>query len=305
MANNPITPTKVNFVTGDVLTAQQVNDLASALNRDVAFATQATANSTKTLVVTDAKTQEFTGTVAGQIVVMPVTSTLGVGMPWLISNKSTQTIAVNSSGGNLIYTVPAATDWLFTCALITGTTAASWSNSYAGASAVPTSGGLTLLSTTSLSTGTTVSPTIGTGYKNLFVLLKNVYTSVDDTTILMRLNGDSASNYCYADIVASQTNTVSARNSASATGFTELIFSTPNAATALLMAAASINIYSYLDTTRIYVDWTSNGNAVSRTQPCQTRGAGFYDCSAAITTVTVTTSTGTFSGGTMEVYGVN
>jgi len=137
MANNPITPTKVNFATGDVLTAQQVNDLASALNRDVAFATQATANSTKTLVVTDAKTQEFTGTVAGQIVVMPVTSTLGVGMAWLISNKSTQSIAVNSSGGNLIFTVPAATNWLFTCALITGTTASSWSNSYAWASAVP------------------------------------------------------------------------------------------------------------------------------------------------------------------------
>jgi hypothetical protein len=60
---------------------------------------------------------------------MPVTSTLGVGMAWTISNKSTQTIAVNSSGGNLIYTVPAGSDVKVVCNAITGTTASSWSYS--------------------------------------------------------------------------------------------------------------------------------------------------------------------------------
>jgi len=203
MANNPITPTKVNFVTGDVLTAQQVNDLASALNRDVAFATQATANSTKTLVVTDAKTQEFTGTVAGQIVVMPVTSTLGVGMPWLISNKSTQTIAVNSSGGNLIYTVPAATDWLFTCALITGTTAASWSNSYAGASAAPSAGasGLTKVQGSTFSavanTGTTFDGVFNSTYKKYLVVFNACSSSAGAAVAIQtRVSGvTSATGY--------------------------------------------------------------------------------------------------------------
>ena len=112
------------------------------VNLPLGFRTQATANSTLALVVGDAGLQEFTGSTPGQIVQMPDVTTLGPNKGWnsLISNKSTQTIAVNSSGGNLIYTVPAATDWLFTCALITGTTAASWSNSYAGASSAPVSG---------------------------------------------------------------------------------------------------------------------------------------------------------------------
>lgn len=141
MANNPITPTASSYVNGTIIDAQYMDDLASALNREVGFATQATAASTKTLVLADLSTQEFTGTTAAQVVVMPVVTTLGIGMKWVISNKSTQTIAVNSSGGNLIFTVPAATNWLFTCNAITGTTAASWSNSYAGASAAPTSAG--------------------------------------------------------------------------------------------------------------------------------------------------------------------
>lgn len=107
--------------------------------RRASFRTQATANSTLTLVVGDNEVQEFTGTTAGQIVQQPDVTTLFIGYTNRISNKSTQTIAVNSSGGNLIYTVPAGTDWLFTCNAITGTTASSWSNSYVGASAAPVS----------------------------------------------------------------------------------------------------------------------------------------------------------------------
>lgn len=159
MANNPITPTASSYVNGTIIDAQYMDDLASALNREVGFATQATAASTKTLVLADLSWQEFTGTTAAQVVVMPVTSTLGIGMKWVISNKSTQTITVNSSGGNLIYTVPAATNWLFTCNAITGTTAASWSNSYAGANAVPAGGGkvLQVIQNTSTTTITSTS----------------------------------------------------------------------------------------------------------------------------------------------------
>lgn len=145
------------------------------------FATQATAASTLILTVASKMVQEFTGSTAGQIVQMPVTSTLGIGQPWRISNKSTQTIAVNSSGGNLIFTVPAGTDWLFTCNAITGTTAASWSNSYAGASAVPSAGGIisgqvfvataeTTTSATYVGLTTAQAVTVTTGTKVLVLL---------------------------------------------------------------------------------------------------------------------------------------
>ena len=179
MANNPITPTASSYVNGTIIDAQYMDDLASALNREVGFATQATAAGTKTLVLADLSKQEFTGTTAAQVVVMPVVTTLGIGMKWVISNKSTQTIAVNSSGGNLIFTVPAATDWLFTCALITGTTAASWSNSYAGASAAPTSAsGLTLIKRASFSavanTSTTFDGVFTSTYTDYLVVFENI-----------------------------------------------------------------------------------------------------------------------------------
>ena len=132
MANNPITPTASSYVNGTIIDAQYMDDLASALNREVGFATQATAASTKTLVLADLSTQEFTGTTAAQVVVMPVVTTLGIGMKWVISNKSTQTIAVQSSGANAIVTVPANTNATITCNAITGTTAASWSYSFVG-----------------------------------------------------------------------------------------------------------------------------------------------------------------------------
>lgn len=127
------------------------------------FRTQATANSTLTLTVSDNEIQEFTGTTAGQIVQEADVTTLFIGYKRRISNKSTQSIAVNSSGGNLIYTVPAGTDWLFTCNAITGTTAASWSNSYVGASAAPVDNtawtAYTPTVTSSVGTFTTVTPT--------------------------------------------------------------------------------------------------------------------------------------------------
>ena len=132
MANNPITPTASSYVNGTIIDAQYMDDLASALNREVGFATQATAASTKTLVLADLSRQEFTGTTAAQVVVMPVVTTLGIGMKWTISNKSTQTIAVQSSGANAIVTVQAGTDVVVTCNAITGTTAASWSYSFQG-----------------------------------------------------------------------------------------------------------------------------------------------------------------------------
>ena len=166
------------------------------------FITQATANSTKTLTVTSHSVQEFTGTTAGQIVAMPDVTTLYVGWNRRISNKSTQSIAVNSSGGNLIYTVPAATDWLFTCALITGTTAASWSNSYAGASAVPTSAsGLVLINATDFSAVASVSlPTnsFSATYKNYRVIFDIQSSSVNAAlTVRKRIAGTDTTGATY------------------------------------------------------------------------------------------------------------
>lgn len=60
--------------------------------------TQATANSTKTLVKTSNTTQIFSGTTAGQILKMPDATTLSVGHVFDIWNLSTQTINIVNNG---------------------------------------------------------------------------------------------------------------------------------------------------------------------------------------------------------------
>lgn len=95
-----------------------------------------TAAGTTTLTVSSNNQQVFTGTTT-QTVVLPVVSTLTLGMRYKIMNQSTGAITVNSSGGNLVVTVAAGTNSTITCVSLTGTTAASWYVDSSGASSVP------------------------------------------------------------------------------------------------------------------------------------------------------------------------
>ncbi len=61
---------------------------------------------------------------------MPVTSTLVAGQQFWVINNSTGVVTVNSSGGNAVQVMQPGTTCLFTCVLITGTTAASWDAAY-------------------------------------------------------------------------------------------------------------------------------------------------------------------------------
>jgi hypothetical protein len=86
----------------------------------------ATSGGTLTLTATSKSKQLLTGTLA-HTVVLPVTSTLYLGLPFLIINASTQSITINSSGGNLVKTLIAGESIALVCIAITGTTATSWS----------------------------------------------------------------------------------------------------------------------------------------------------------------------------------
>ena len=132
MPNNPITPTNEARTNGTVIDASHTNDLASALNRLVGITSTASSAGTLTLVVGSMRTQQITGTTT-HTVVMPVVSTLGLGFPFKIINDSTGIVTVNSSGGNLIYAIPAGVTVDFICILLTGTTAASWLADYPAA----------------------------------------------------------------------------------------------------------------------------------------------------------------------------
>jgi hypothetical protein len=115
------------------------------------YTTTATAAGTTTLTAASNHQQFFTGTLA-QTIVLPVTSTLALGMGYSIENNSTGTLTVQSSGLNTISTIPAGVTTQFTCILITGTTAASWDYDHIAFAAITGTGSAVL--------GT--APTIGT-----------------------------------------------------------------------------------------------------------------------------------------------
>lgn len=161
------------------------------------------------------------------------------------------------------------------------------------------SGGLSLISTTTLSSGTTTISATLTSYKNVFMLLKMVSASTT-TDLKMRLNGDTGSNYS-TNIVYGTGSTAAGRSSNAATSL--LISNISVGTTARAAVNGSINLYRVNDTNEIVMDFTTrnDNNSDYRTD----RGAGVYDNSAAISSITFFLDSGTFTGGTVYLYGVN
>jgi hypothetical protein len=89
------------------------------------YTTTVTSASAVTLTSTSNNQQYFTGSTA-QTVALPVTSTLVTGLRYRFVNNSTQSITVNSSGGNLVATILSGQSITITCIGTTLTTAADW-----------------------------------------------------------------------------------------------------------------------------------------------------------------------------------
>ncbi|MBX4189691.1 hypothetical protein KW791_00115 [Candidatus Parcubacteria bacterium] len=112
-----------------ILAAWDINSNFRANNFLAGYATTTTAAGTTTLTVASAGQQFFTGSTT-QDVVMPVTSTLALGMSWYIVNNSSGVVTVKSSGANTIIAMAAGTTAIVSCIALTGTAAASWSYDY-------------------------------------------------------------------------------------------------------------------------------------------------------------------------------
>lgn len=124
-------------------------------NTSQGYTTTATSAGTLTLTSTSTYLQYFTGATT-HTVVLPVTSTLQLGTGYEFHNNSTGAITVNSSGGNLVFTIQPAQTVRITCILVTGTTAASWDADVTGGTSSTGTGALVFASTPTL-----VTPNIG------------------------------------------------------------------------------------------------------------------------------------------------
>jgi hypothetical protein len=131
------------------------------------------------------------------------------------------------------------------------------------------------------------------------MVLKMVQAS-GTTTLRMRLNGDTGANY-NTNIVQSSGTIANGRSSINATSFLVDDISTGSTVRATLNGA--INLYRVNDTNEIVADWTTrNDDGVDYGTA---RAGAIYDASAAVTSITFLLDSGTFSAGTVYLYGVN
>ena len=162
--------------------------------------------------------------------------------------------------------------------------------------AVGGGGGMTLISTTTL-TGSSIELTsIPQTYKNLQLVIRNFKPATDNSELIARFNGDSNARY----------NTLSSPETNNTFTATQLYIADRNdnsVATGLTI----YNIYDYTNTTTwkyaesssITVNATTTGNFN------YTRYANFYNQTGAITSIYIAPDSGNFTSGTALLYGVS
>lgn len=170
--------------------------------------------------------------------------------------------------------------------------------------ATPASGGgLTLLSTTTLSGASVTVSSISGAYKNLQIVIKGMYASVNDDGVFLRLNGDTGAKYQYANYKV-VTSTITGNSDVDGTRIENFFATNATTSAVTRVGSAVLNLYRYTDTDAVQGDWWSI--AASNTDVIAAQKGQFsYDCTAAITSITLAPYTANFSGGTMYIYGVN
>jgi hypothetical protein len=164
--------------------------------------------------------------------------------------------------------------------------------------ATPAAGGMTLISTTTL-TGASVSlSSIPSTYKNLQLVIRLFRPSTGDVHLRFRFNGDSASNRHFGLLALEVTNT--AFNDTSA----QLTYNTDNTTSTGLTIA---NIYDYANTSTWKFFNSSSlvvGNGNSAIQNISTRW-GTYNQTSAVSSIDLFPNSGNFAAGTALLYGVS
>ena len=161
--------------------------------------------------------------------------------------------------------------------------------------ATPASGGgMTLLTTMSLSGSSVTSSSFSSSYKALKIYVKNVIASTA-AQFYLRLNGDTGANYSYRLL----TNDTSDSNFGAAN---EIRFSnTTSQSDPNLTNYAIIDLMTPSDTDSVFIKSVCSEG----TGPTLWQMAGVYDNAAAITSVTLFPGSGTFTSGSALIYGVN
>jgi hypothetical protein len=165
--------------------------------------------------------------------------------------------------------------------------------------ATPTAGGMTLLSTTTLSGSSTAVSSIPGGYINLYCEIINFLPATDDARIYVRPNNVSTANTYYnTDSAAASGNLV-----LNDTTFT-LSLGNDNVTASNLTQFTLFN-YDSTATWKMIAAQSMNNAATNPTTTVSYRSLiGFMASTSAITSLTFHLSAGNFTSGTVLLYGV-
>jgi hypothetical protein len=167
--------------------------------------------------------------------------------------------------------------------------------------AASSGGGLTLINTggTTLSGATTTVGSIPSGYRNLYFVVVNYKPATDDARLYVRVNGDSTTNRYY--------NTNTATGDLGNGGYNDSTWTlTLGNDNSVAQGIAAFTIYEYADSSiwKMIEGYSLQNNATSTANISYRSLIGFYNQTAAVTSLEFWNSTGNFTSGTIYVYGV-
>jgi hypothetical protein len=164
------------------------------------------------------------------------------------------------------------------------------------------SGGMTLINAggTALTGASVVIGSIPATYKHLLITLKGIYMASAGGSVYLRLNADTGSNYA-ANGIRNIGTTIVGQFTQSQAQF-EIISRNIATNTPRLLSNGTVWLMNYTDTDQISLTAQTYGTESTNTVSLQQTGV--YDCSAAISSITLYGDFN-FSGGTAYVYGVN
>lgn len=159
-------------------------------------------------------------------------------------------------------------------------------------------GGLTLLSTQTLTTGGNTFSGIPNTYRDLRLIVRNFLPATDNVTLGMRFNGDSTANRYGA------TSTV---NGTTATFNATFIDNGATNDNSVANGSYQWEILDYTNTStwKVVRQFGASVDPTTTTSYKPWTGIGIYNQTAAISSIVIFASSGNFTSGTALLYGVN
>ena len=164
------------------------------------------------------------------------------------------------------------------------------------------SGGMTLISTTSLASGSsvTISSIPGT-YKNLVLVIRNFFPSMNGTNLRLRFNGDANSRYSQVQGFTNLGNATATSMNIAGGSLTQIGNTAGENKT---LISTTIPDYANAVTIKV-VESVFYGNSGTSGGFVGTLGLGGYNQTTAITSIDLLPDQGNFNGGSALLYGVN